>query len=117
MACSADVQPVVDTAHAGCIDNSLWFVLGHYAHWQATDDLDLLRASWPAIQRALLWLRYQDSNACGLLEVHEAMDWADLFPNRYNSLYPNVLYAACWQAMGEMASALSNAECGMRNAC
>jgi glycogen debranching enzyme len=101
-----EAKPVVDTAHSGCIDNSLWFILGHYAHWRATDDLDTLRASWPAMQRALLWLRYQDSNECGLLEVHEAMDWADLFPNRYNSLYPNALYAAAWRAMGNIAEAL-----------
>jgi glycogen debranching enzyme len=99
-------QPVVDTAHSGCIDNSLWFILGHYAHWQASGDLDTLRSSWPAVQRALLWLRYQDSNECGLLEAHEAMDWADLFPNRYNSLYPNALYAAVWRAMAAMAGVL-----------
>src|SRR5690606_3549006 len=42
-------------------------------------------------------------NECGLLEVHEAMDWADLLANRYNVLFDNVLYSACWQAMGEMA--------------
>ena len=34
------------------------------------------------------------------------MDWADLFPNRYNSLYPNALYAAAWRAMGHLAAAL-----------
>jgi glycogen debranching enzyme len=98
--------PLVDTAHAGCIDNSLWFILGQYVNWRATHDLGALRASWPAIGRALLWLRYQDSNECGLLEAHEAMDWADLFPNRYNSLYPNALYAGVWRAMGHMAHAL-----------
>lgn len=103
---SDSTEPVVDTAHAGCIDNNLWFILGHYTNWRATGELDRLRASWPALQRALLWLRYQDSNECGLLEVHEAMDWADLFPNRYNSLYPNALYAAAWRAMGHMSEAL-----------
>jgi glycogen debranching enzyme len=101
-----DLAPVVDTAHAGCIDNSLWFILGHYANWRATGDRETLRSSWPALQRALLWLRYQDSNECGLLEAHEAMDWADLFPNRYNALYPNALYAAAWRAMGHLAAAL-----------
>src|SRR5690606_6877384 len=54
----------------------------------------------------LLWLRYQDSNECGLLEVHEAMDWADLFANRYNVVYDNVLYCAAWRAMGRLAQAL-----------
>jgi glycogen debranching enzyme len=97
---------VVDTAHSGCIDNNLWFVLGHYMHWRETGELEFLRNAWPALQKVLLWLRYQDSNECGLLEVHEAMDWADLFPNRYNSLYPNALYAGVWQAMARMAAAL-----------
>lgn len=26
-------EPVRDTAHAGCIDNSLWFNLGQFVHW------------------------------------------------------------------------------------
>lgn len=111
-AATQSAQPVVDTAHAGCIDNSLWFILGHYLQWRATGDLATLRAAWPALERALLWLRYQDSNECGLLEVHEAMDWADLFPNRYNSLYPNVLYAAAWRAMGHLAQALGEVATG-----
>lgn len=39
-----------------------------------------------SLERALLWLRYQDSNGCGLLEVREAADWADLLANRFNIL-------------------------------
>jgi glycogen debranching enzyme len=107
---SDELQPVTDTAHAGCIDDNLWFILGHFAYWRATADLDTLRASWPALRSALLWLRYQDSNECGLLEAHEAKDWADLFPNRYNTLYANVLYAAAWRSMGEMAAALGESD-------
>ncbi len=33
------------------------------------------------------------------------MDWADLLANRYNVLFDNVLYSACWQALGELALA------------
>jgi glycogen debranching enzyme len=69
-------------------------------------DLDALREAWSSLQAALLWLRYQDSNECGLLEVHEAMDWADLFSNHYNVLFDNVLYFAAWKAMGQLADAL-----------
>ncbi|MCA1554785.1 MAG: glycoside hydrolase 100 family protein, partial [Chloroflexi bacterium] len=65
-----------------------------------------LHGAWPSLEQALLWLRFQDSNECGLLEAHEAMDWADLFANRYNTLYANVLYYAVWQCMGHLASAL-----------
>jgi glycogen debranching enzyme len=96
---------VLDTAHAGCVDNNLWYIVGHYVHYRATGDLRYLQEGWPSLEAALLWLCYQDSNECGLLEVHEAMDWADLFGNRYNVLYDNVLYYACWRAMAELAEA------------
>lgn len=97
---------VEDTIHAGCLDGNLWYIVGQYYDFQMRQDRDMLRAAWPSLERALLWLRYQDSNECGLLEVHEAMDWADLFANRYNVLYDNVLYFAAWQCMGHMATAL-----------
>ena len=68
--------------------------------------LEFLREHWPTLEKALLWLRYQDSNGCGLLEVHEAADWADLLANRFNVLYDNVLWYAALRAMAEMARAL-----------
>jgi glycogen debranching enzyme len=101
-----DPGPVIDTIHAGCIDGCLWYIVGHYAHYSATGDLDFVKAAWESLERAHLWLRYQDSNECGLLEVHEAMDWADLFVNRYNVLYDNVLYFAAWRSMAHLAAAL-----------
>jgi glycogen debranching enzyme len=99
---------VTDTAHAGCVDSNLWYILGHYYHFMHGGGVDYLRSAWPSLERALLWLRYQDSNECGLLEVHEAMDWADLFSHHYNVLYDNVLYYAVWKAMGQMAAALGS---------
>lgn len=98
--------PVEDTAHAGVVDGNLWAIIGHYAAWVESGDTALVEEAWPSLERALLWLRYQDSNECGLLEVHEAMDWADLFANRYNVLFDNVLWAAAWRCMGQMAAAL-----------
>jgi glycogen debranching enzyme len=97
---------VEDTIHAGCMDGNLWYIIGHYANTIAHHDLVFLRDAWPSLERALLWLRYQDSNECGLLEVHEAMDWADLFANRYNVLFDNVLYYAAWTCMAQLAQAL-----------
>lgn len=97
---------VRDTIHAGCIDNSLWYIIGHYYTYARRGQRGLVADAWESLERALLWLRYQDSNECGLLEVHEAMDWNDLFANRYNVLYDNVLYYAAWQAMAAMADAL-----------
>jgi len=100
------VEPEADTAHSGCVDSSLWYILGRYYQHKVTKNTNILRESWASMERAFLWLRYQDSNECGLLEVHEAMDWADLFANRYNVLYDNVLYYACAQSMRSMAEAL-----------
>lgn len=95
---------VVDTAHAGCVDSNLWFIVGHYYLATLTGRYDQARLAWPQLIRAYRWLEYQDSNECGLLEVHEAKDWADLFANRYNSLLPNVLWYAATLAMERLAA-------------
>lgn len=96
----------VTTENAGAVDANLWFVLGHFTYWRATGDDAFLRSNWSALERAVLWLRYQDMNACGLLEVPEAGDWADLYSVRYNVLYDNVLYVGCLRAMALMAAGL-----------
>jgi glycogen debranching enzyme len=96
----------LDHTNAGSVDSNLWFILGHAFQYRASGDVEFLRAQWPALEGALLWLRYQDSNGCGLLEVHEAADWADLLANRFNVLYDNVLWYAALRAMAEMGRAL-----------
>lgn len=96
----------LDHTNAGSVDSNLWFILGHVFQHRACPDLGFLGQQWPALEKALLWLRYQDSNGCGLLEVHEAADWADLLANRFNILYDNVLWYASLRAMAEMAEAL-----------
>ena len=68
--------------------------------------INFLLHAMAGIEKALLWLRYQDLNGCGLLEVHEAADWADLLANRFNVLYDNVLWYAALRAMAEMAAVL-----------
>jgi glycogen debranching enzyme len=89
----------VSTENAGAVDANLWYILGHYYHYLRSGDLTYLRANWPRLQQALTWLRFQDMNECGLLEVPEAGDWMDLMAVRYNVLYDNVLYgAALWAA-------------------
>src|SRR3972149_4797101 len=96
----------LDHTNAGSVDSNLWFILSHYVQYYLFKDRDFLRDSWPALEKALLWLRYQDSNGCGLLEVHEAADWADLLANRFNVLYDNVLWYAALRAMATLARAL-----------
>lgn len=87
---------VTDTMFAGAVDPSLWFIIGHYLMGWHNTDID-------AVHAAYRWLEYQDANECGLLEVHESMDWADLFANRYNSLLPNVLWYAANKVMADLA--------------
>ncbi len=96
----------LDHTNAGSVDSNLWFILGHLFQYRSQGSLEFLRTQWPFLEKALLWLRYQDSNGCGLLEVHEAADWADLLANRFNVLYDNVLWYAALRAMAEMSGAL-----------
>lgn len=98
----------LDHTNAGSVDSNLWFIIGHAFQYRASQNVECLRAAWPALLKALLWLRYQDSNGCGLLEVHEAADWADLLANRFNILYDNVLWYAALRAMAEMADVLGS---------
>ena len=93
----------ISTENAGAIDSNLWFILGHFLHYHCTGDLAFLRAHWPVIDRAMLWLDYQDMNECGLVEIPEAGDWMDLLAVRYNVLYDNVLYYAAKLAHAELA--------------
>ncbi|MGB8644982.1 MAG: amylo-alpha-1,6-glucosidase [Anaerolineae bacterium] len=97
----------LDHTNAGSVDSNLWFIVGHYIQFKTSGNADFLRAHWTSLEKALLWLRYQDSNGCGLLEVHEAADWADLLANRFNVLYDNVLWCAALRAMGAMARAMN----------
>ena len=96
----------LDHTNAGSVDSNLWFIVGHYLQFKSFGDVEFLRAHWASLEKALLWLRYQDSNGCGLLEVHEAADWADLLANRFNILYDNVLWYASLRAMAALARAL-----------
>lgn len=96
----------LDHTNAGSVDSNLWYILGHDVQHRLFGDDEFLGHNWPSLERALLWLRYQDSNGCGLLEVHEAADWADLLANRFNILYDNVLWYGALRAMARMAAAL-----------
>ena len=97
----------VTTENAGAVDANLWFIVGHFCYLKTTADETFIRAQWSKLTQALLWLRYQDMNDCGLLEVPEAGDWADLYSVRYNVLYDNVLYVAALRMMAEMAEQLT----------
>jgi len=89
----------------GAIDSNLWYVIGHWMYWKRHRDAEFVRTHLESLRRAMTWLEYQDSNDCGLLESHECYDWADLFPNRYNVLLPNVLWQFALRGMGDLLEA------------
>ncbi len=97
----------VSTENAGALDSNLWFILGHYLHFRITNDHAFLLRYWPAINRALSWLEYQDMNECGLLETPEAGNWMDLLAVRFNTLYDNTLYYAAVLAHQQLARHLA----------
>ncbi|MBK9715153.1 MAG: glycogen debranching protein [Kouleothrix sp.] len=92
----------VSTENAGAVDSNLWYILGHLLYYRTTGDDNFLARHWPQIDRAMMWLEYQDMNECGLLEIPEAGDWMDLMAVRYNTLYDNVLYYAAALAHQEL---------------
>jgi len=96
----------VSTENAGACDSNLFFILAHYLFYRTTEDKDYLAASWHQIDKAFLWLQYQDMNECGLLEIPEAGNWMDLMAVRYNTLYDNVLYYGATLAYEEMKAEL-----------
>ncbi|TYP78970.1 amylo-alpha-1,6-glucosidase [Paenibacillus methanolicus] len=100
---SVDVEKPRMEANQGAVDSNLWYVIGHRVCYERYRDIDFLRKHLASIKQAMLWLDYQDSNNCGLLEVQEAADWGDLYANRGNILYDNVLY---YQALLEYAAIL-----------
>ncbi|MFN8480895.1 MAG: glycoside hydrolase 100 family protein [Kouleothrix sp.] len=96
----------VSTENAGAADSNLWYILGHYLYFTTTGDHAFVQQHWPSIDRAMIWLEYQDMNECGLIEIPEAGDWMDLLAVRYNTLYDNVLYYAAALAHHEIARTL-----------
>lgn len=65
------------------IDSSLWFVIGHYIYKSRYKDNSLFNRYKKNIERAVLWLSYQDMGEDGLLEQGPTSDWQDAFPHRY----------------------------------
>lgn len=89
------------------IDSSLWYVIGHHAYAQAYRDTSLLRKNRKNIERALLWLEYQDPNEDGLLVQQPTMDWMDALPHKYGrTINTQALWYAALRLAGKNGRAL-----------
>jgi glycogen debranching enzyme len=77
------------------IDSTLWYLVGQYAYSKAYKDYTLLRKYKRNINKAFLWLSYQDPNEDKLLVQQPTMDWQDAFPHKYGkTINTHALYYA-----------------------
>ena len=84
------------------IDSSLWYLIGHQVYAKAYKDQSLLQKQKKNIEKALLWLQYQDPNEDKLLVQQPTMDWQDAFPHKYGRvLNAQALYYAVLQLYGK----------------
>lgn len=65
------------------IDSSLWFIIGHYVYKQRYNDARLFNQQQENVNKALVWLSYQDMGEDFMLEQLPTTDWQDAFPHKY----------------------------------
>ena len=84
------------------IDSSLWYLIGHQVYGKAYGNASLLKKYKGNIEKALLWLQYQDPNEDKLLVQQPTMDWQDAFPHKYGRvLNTQALYYAVLKMYGQ----------------
>ncbi|MEX2424462.1 MAG: amylo-alpha-1,6-glucosidase [Acidimicrobiia bacterium] len=96
-----------DFAEGGVVDATAWFVLVVDAYARTTGDLDRVRTWWPAVQRAMSWLRHQDVTGSGLISAAPSTDWMDAALTRSGrTLHLNALYAGAAASSARVGAAL-----------
>jgi glycogen debranching enzyme len=76
----------------GVIDSTLWWAIAFLLYYQKTNDTVFFEKYKNALEKAFVWLTYQDTNHDMLLEQGEASDWADEMPRQGIVLYSNTLW-------------------------
>src|SRR3989338_5393516 len=77
------------------IDSTLWSIIGNFIYAKAYNDKTLLEKYQKNIDRAFLWLKYQDPNEDGMLAQQPNTDWQDAFPHKYGrTINTHALYYA-----------------------
>lgn len=92
------------------IDSVMWTIIGLIHLCESRDDWSLAHRHADALQRSMDWLGAHDSNGCGLLEIPEASDWADLFGFSYHVLYDEVLWYRTIDCYVKLADKLGDHE-------
>lgn len=90
-------------------DSNLWIVIAAAQIHRATKDKRFLSDAnmrrYDALRRLL---KAFDSNDCGLIEVHVAGDWADIFNRYYHVLYDEALYYQALKSLAYLYEAKAN---------
>lgn len=76
----------------GSVDSTLWWCIAFLLYYEKTHDETFFSAHLEHLEKAYLWLCYQDTNNDNLLEQGEAADWADEMPRQGIVLYTNALW-------------------------
>ncbi len=94
-------------SRGGCTDASLWYIIGSWCYFRATDDRGFLREHIPSVLLAVKWLEHQDQNNTGLVDSVEGGDWMDSTILRSGKLlYNNVLWYKALQCVNELLEEL-----------
>lgn len=82
------------------VDSNMWIVIAAAALYRHTGDKKFVNPNMARRYIRLYYLlRVFDSNACSLLEIPKAGDWADIFNRTYHVLYDECLYYEALRAI------------------
>jgi glycogen debranching enzyme len=81
-----------DFWYLGCIDATLWWLIGLAILDRRGQPRGLLRRYSQRIRLAIQWLLAQEHQRFFLLQQNEASDWADIMPRSGFVLYTNALW-------------------------
>ncbi len=82
----------VDFWYLGCIDATLWWLIGLAFLDQRRPEGGLRHRLADRITRAIHWLACQEHQRFHLVQQNEASDWADIMPRSGFVLYSNALW-------------------------
>lgn len=112
---TAGRRPQTATAEAdfwylGCIDSTLWWLIGLALLDRLARPRGLLRRHARGIRLAIQWLLAQEHQRFFLLQQNEASDWADIMPRSGFVLYTNALWYFTKRlfGIGHQAETLAN---------
>ncbi len=88
------------------IDSSLWYIIGHCIYRKRYKDNSFFKKYKKSLEKALIWLRYQDTGETGMLTQLPTTDWQDAFPHKYGyTINTQALYCKVLNLIGNKKDA------------